>query len=603
MSKRARLALWCCSAFLEHDSNDGPDYYDLLSISHSATPAAIKSAYKKKSLAMHPDKLAQQGREMTEDDRTQFIKVKDAYETLMNPKTRAVYDSLGEKGYNWYNDPMSIDRKELLHNFCTSSLFDRSKILFLFCCIFLIVTLPPVLFCIRADGNITSVPFSAILTPLWLFDVFLFYVHIRSIMLPTVEPPEDNPNWVDPFPRSVRILDFLSFLTFATFTILAVGKLDGWDDLSVSIIFIPYFLYESIKFVTAVPKAFLGVISIEEIEELYKKSVFDMTPEERADVDAIFTVIAPAASNEYREGIKKKSEARSSILWCLTRTMVAIFLVLNLEDTIEWSYWAVFAPFWAIACCVCCTNCMGVVQNSGELTKLESPDDPEIGTNYGSMGVEGEKLDGMTAEEKEELKQILGNKLQDSTSGCCGALWLAGFVALIVGRIAGADYSSVWILFPFLFFMGLIFCCICYGVVGANEEAFRKAEEEEFGENGGGFGAFGGAAGAAPSASVPEPTLEELSGKDISEMKVKEMKNELRLRGVETRGMVEKEDIVEGLRKAREGKVGEGVGGSGGAGAGPVFNMPYVPPTPAAAAAAEPVKEEEVKVVVDMRGP
>ena len=325
MSKRAQFTLWCCSAFLDHDDDDSqPDYYDILSITHKANASQIKSAYKKKSLAMHPDKLAQQGRELTDEDRAQFIKVKDAYETLMNPKTRAVYDSLGEKGYGWYNDPMSIDRKELFHNFCTSSLCDRTKILGFFLFFFLIITLPPIFFCLRADGNVSAIPFSAILTPLWLFDVFIFVMHIKSIMLPTVEPPEDDPTWVDPFPRSVRIFDFLIFLSFALFVILGVGKLDGWDDLPFGVIFTPYFIYESLKFFTNIKQAFLGVISIEEIELMYKKSVFEMTSEERAEVDAIFTVIAPAASAEYRAGLKKKV--------CCCRGMLVIVSVVPLSS-------------------------------------------------------------------------------------------------------------------------------------------------------------------------------------------------------------------------------------------------------------------------------
>ena len=293
---------------------------------------------------MHPDKLAQQGRELTEEDRAQFIRVKDAYETLINPRTRAVYDSLGEKGYGWYNDPMSIDRKELFHNFCTSSLCDRTKILVLFLFIFLVITLPPIFFCLRADGDVSAIPFAAILTPLWLVDVFIFVMHIKAILMPVVEPPEvradkkwlyncmscrglpnaekhtthppsyrpslplsqDDPTWVDPFPRSVRILDFLTFLSFALFIILGVGKLDGWEDLPFGVIFTPYFIYESLKFFTNIKQAFLGVISIEEIEEMYKKNVFEMTAEERAEVDAIYSVIAPSMSAEYRDGLKKK---------------------------------------------------------------------------------------------------------------------------------------------------------------------------------------------------------------------------------------------------------------------------------------------------------
>ncbi|GMI47840.1 hypothetical protein TrCOL_g12342 [Triparma columacea] len=598
MSNRARFTLWCCSAFLDHNDDDGqPDYYDMLSISHKANSAQIKSAYKKKSLAMHPDKLAQQGRELTEEDRAQFIRVKDAYETLINPRTRAVYDSLGEKGYGWYNDPMSIDRKELFHNFCTSSLCDRTKILVLFLFIFLVITLPPIFFCLRADGDVSAIPFAAILTPLWLVDVFIFVMHIKAILMPVVEPPEDDPTWVDPFPRSVRILDFLTFLSFALFIILGVGKLDGWEDLPFGVIFTPYFIYESLKFFTNIKQAFLGVISIEEIEEMYKKNVFEMTAEERAEVDAIYSVIAPSMSAEYRDGLKKKSEARSKVTWSFMRTMVSIFIVLQLEQDIDWSYWAIFTPFWTLACCACCSNCGTALSTGMQLSKLDEEDEETAGAGYGTMGEEGERLEKMTDAEKEELKAILNNESQEGLGNCCSIFFLAGFVALIVGKFGGAEYSSLWILFPFLLFMGILFCCFCYCICGANEEAFKEAEKDNFGA--GSAPPFGGFAGAAPAANVPEPTLDELKEKSVENMKVKEMKAELKLRGVATTGMVEKAEIVKGLKEAREGKVGEGgVGGGGGEG---VFSMPYVPPDVVATKEEEskPVKEDEVKVVMD----
>ena len=68
---------------------DRDELYDLLDVERRATPAEIKKAYRNKSLQMHPDKLNQKGQEVTEDDRSDFQKMKTAYDvgTKMCPVT------------------------------------------------------------------------------------------------------------------------------------------------------------------------------------------------------------------------------------------------------------------------------------------------------------------------------------------------------------------------------------------------------------------------------------------------------------------------------------------------------------------------------------
>ena len=68
------------------------DYYNLLDIDVAATPAAIRSAFRHQAKRFHPD--TQPHLEGVEKERTQtrFIQLAQAYETLINPKTRAEYD-------------------------------------------------------------------------------------------------------------------------------------------------------------------------------------------------------------------------------------------------------------------------------------------------------------------------------------------------------------------------------------------------------------------------------------------------------------------------------------------------------------------------------
>ncbi|KAK2875952.1 hypothetical protein FQN49_001494 [Arthroderma sp. PD_2] len=73
------------------------DYYSLLTLSRDPPPtdAAIRSAYRALTLSFHPDK---QPSHLQEAARAHFGKIQTAYETLIDPKKRVVYDMLGEEG-------------------------------------------------------------------------------------------------------------------------------------------------------------------------------------------------------------------------------------------------------------------------------------------------------------------------------------------------------------------------------------------------------------------------------------------------------------------------------------------------------------------------
>jgi DnaJ family protein C protein 16 len=70
------------------------NYYTVLDVPHDADQAAIKKAYREKSLEYHPDKCA------LEKDTCQakFIQVSSAYEVLSDKDKRRTYDEHGEEG-------------------------------------------------------------------------------------------------------------------------------------------------------------------------------------------------------------------------------------------------------------------------------------------------------------------------------------------------------------------------------------------------------------------------------------------------------------------------------------------------------------------------
>ncbi|KAL4777979.1 hypothetical protein BJX76DRAFT_352947 [Aspergillus varians] len=73
------------------------DYYALLGLSCDPPPSdgAIRSAYRTLTLSFHPDK---QPPELRDAAKQQFERIREAYETLVDPKKRVVYDTLGAEG-------------------------------------------------------------------------------------------------------------------------------------------------------------------------------------------------------------------------------------------------------------------------------------------------------------------------------------------------------------------------------------------------------------------------------------------------------------------------------------------------------------------------
>ena len=68
------------------------DYYEVLGVGKGATPAEVKSQYRKLALKFHPD------RNKSDEAAEHFKEVSEAYAVLSDPKKRAVYDSYGHEG-------------------------------------------------------------------------------------------------------------------------------------------------------------------------------------------------------------------------------------------------------------------------------------------------------------------------------------------------------------------------------------------------------------------------------------------------------------------------------------------------------------------------
>jgi hypothetical protein len=468
--------LCCCKSFLGSDESaqEGGDFYKLLGLEKDASPDEIKRAYKRQSLQMHPDKLAQRGKAVTEEDQAKFTRMKEAYEVLSDPHKKETYDAIGERGMKWLEEPFSMDPQELAHNFATSSALDRSKIFAIFVGIAIAVLLLPLLVCLHVDGRFgEEASWFATLTPLWLWDCFILFYHSRVIMMGPIARPEHIPpeEWVDPLPMKKRIFSLARFVLVVVFELLVALKLDDVIRCSWGVIFIPLYIWEGTTLYKKWPLALMRIVTVEDLETALGKPFSEFTVAEKEMIGKRYSVVPSTTSPDFEAAQKLKARARHDMIKSGFRIVFVINLLFQVDAMVHWSWWLVFFPFWIMTLLICYAN----YQAFAEVQQMAAEKDPTLfglkqenggdkaaapNTNYGAVGTDGEATPEATAaapkselsdEEREELKaQVMasGSRL---CSKCCSQGFLLILMFLFVRKLQGAEFSSLWIISPFLF--------------------------------------------------------------------------------------------------------------------------------------------------------
>mmetsp|Transcript_2559 Transcript_2559/g.3631 ORF Transcript_2559/g.3631 Transcript_2559/m.3631 type:complete len:596 (+) Transcript_2559:218-2005(+) len=482
--------LCCCKSFLGADeTTDGGegDFYTRLGIERDATAEEIKKAYKKRSLQMHPDKLAQRGQAITEEDQAKFTRMKEAYEVLSDPHKRETFDAIGERGMKWVEEPFSMDPQELAHNFAKSSALDRSKIFAIFVGIAVAVLLLPILICLHVDGVFgEDAAWLATLVPLWMWDCFILFYHSRVILMGPIARPEHIPpeEWVDPLPMKKRIFSLCRFMLVVLFEILVALKLDEVITAKWAIVFIPLYAWELSTLYKKWPMARMRIVTVEDLETALGKPFAEFTAPEKELIGKRYSVVPSTTSPEFEAAQKLKARARHDMIKSGFRILFAIILLVQIDGYVNWSWWLVFTPFWVMTLLICLAN----YQAFAEVQAMAAEKDPAMfgaekqgenapgAANYGAVGNDGEATPAAAAskpelseEEREELKaQVMasGSRL---CSKSCSQGFLLILMCLFVGKLQGAGFSSLWIISPFLFSASVILCCLGCAIFGISE--------------------------------------------------------------------------------------------------------------------------------------
>jgi len=363
----------------------------------------------------------------------------------------------------WVEEPFSLDPQEMARNFANSSTLDRSKIFAIFVCIAIVIFILPILICLQVDGIFGLVPWTSVLTPLWIADAIVLIYHVRIISLgPSIRPdsiPEED--WEDPLPMSKRFFTFLRFLLLLAFQILAVGNLDKYFDLPWSQVFVPIYLWEVTTLYNKIPIARMRIVTVEDLEAALGKPYGDFTPAEKELIYRRYSVVPSLESPEFEAAHKVKSRARQDIIKVVFRLIFQVILIYQLDNDLGWNWWLIFTPFWIMSLCICCGSYQSFAEVQGSLAEMDpslfNGDEENLeagGSGYGAMDGKG----NVSEEKKEELKAQLVQSGYRMVTSCCTQAFFLLIVGLLVGKVQGAEYSSIWIISPLLIIVSPSIC-------------------------------------------------------------------------------------------------------------------------------------------------
>lgn len=444
------LLLICCRSCLR--GGDNTEYYSLLGIDRRADIDSIKKAYKKASLNLHPDKLAQKGITQTNEHREQFVKIKEAYEVLIDTKRRKLYDELGASGLKLLESPQEVNPAELIKNFQKNKA-DRCTIALLFLFLIFSLLVLPVLFSLKCDG--LNIPWTALWTPMWIVDVLLLVSIIAvcfmkkkkskdsedstSLQEDMIDEENDDDDTDGPsLPE--KVINFIVTTSFVLAQIFLVMRLDENIQWNWFAVFAPWFAYEAVSVLSVL---FYGTA----FSSIPSPTQYDPSINTDDSGDE-YLMRKVTEEMEYFKKLILKSSDRKQVVVSVLRAWLAIFLAVKANHSVDWNWGLVLLPIWVYLF----------------FSYIES-------YNYRQWG--NQKIqENMISEEEvsvDPLKQVKfqqGTELVGASQTSCifttlGPLLIA---ILLVCRLEVSTYSTFIIIIPVFIVIGCCFCMV-FGVI------------------------------------------------------------------------------------------------------------------------------------------
>lgn len=453
------IFLFCCRSCLKGEGADD-EYYTRLGLEgKDASTDTIKKAYKRKSLELHPDRLAQKGITVTPEHNLQFQGLKEAYDVLSDPKKRKMYDAIGANGIKLMDNPQDFNGSEFIKNF-QNNRADRLKVAIFLAIICSIIIVMPILFCMKADGDMDNAPWLAVWTPIWCVDAIMLISSILFLIekeeIPLTEDGDPAPE--EPIPFTTKLMFFGKTVSIILIQVFVFTRLDHDSDWSWFVTFIPWFIFEGLVILDFFHRAISDVKPLD-------LSDSEFTAENDPHEFMVFRMEKEEA--HFREEVEKVN-AQKKVAKSVCRVWFAIFLALQLNDSVDWDWGLVMLPIWLLF----------LVDIVFARTMRE----------WAEALLKDIDLEALQRGEVDDANEMMraqhGQELQAASGSLCCVIFGPGLMAiLLVSRLEASTFSTFIILIPVFI---VLYCCVCIvgcGFCCMSNMSAEMFEDEEVGDS------------------------------------------------------------------------------------------------------------------------
>jgi len=174
---------FCFAALLPPSDHNEISFYKVLGVETNATDDEIRKAYKKASLHLHPDKVAQRGEDLDkkEEAANDYEKVQEAYEVLINEKKRLTFDSVGSPTrYRFIEQRAFANPQALYSNLAQASCIEKSRLVGILSLVIFLLLSQPILIAAKVNQNLNN---QGVLQATSWFVIFVPYWIIIGLLI------------------------------------------------------------------------------------------------------------------------------------------------------------------------------------------------------------------------------------------------------------------------------------------------------------------------------------------------------------------------------------------------------------------------------------
>lgn len=383
------------SALLPPIPEDEVSYYEIMDLSPSCSQDDVRKAYKKLSLQLHPDKVAQRG-EDPEKAREEYQKVQEANTVLSHAKKRRRYDILNKSPTRYQFVSNNLNPGAMYENLTKASCCDKSRLVFLALLLCCLILLQPIMICakinqdLRQEGVLYQTNWTVVLIPWWLFYGSLVVAHLVVCCMTR---------------QSLFLLAFLEHSCWFIGQVLLAARWDGSISSDYKVVFVPFYLalffrwthkvlrlreihstLQRMVTLDYIESQVLGQgrtyqdLSQEEVQELQQQYVVVHVPPTAASLQEEEDKVQ--ASPEYEHAVDTYTELMNSLIGGILVSIPFVALVVaKVDGAISASWWVVFIPIWCSLGCqilssiytCCCLPTVGEEVIGGDV--VSSDDD------------------------------------------------------------------------------------------------------------------------------------------------------------------------------------------------------------------------------------